>query len=142
MMSIVLIESSCSKRYCWRDGKMPSITFYGSSALRFDSSSAASRKNTTADLRKRPLCSDQPIVRAVGRRYLEKFSNGCAKWTFARYGTKCARPRNSFFPSFSFLSTSTFISPFHTRKNGIRSSRKVSYKAIDTETGEENLSKT
>lgn len=95
------------------------------------------------DLRKTwPLCSDQPIVRAVGRRYLEKFSNGCAKWTFARYGTKCARPRNSFFTSFSFLSASTFISPFYTRKNGIRCSRKVSYNAIDTETGEENLAKT
>lgn len=50
MTSIVLIESSCSKRYCWRDGKMPSITFYSSSAPRFDSFFAASRKNT-ADCR-------------------------------------------------------------------------------------------
>jgi len=42
--------------------------------------------------------------------------------------------------SFSFLSMSTFISSLHTRKNGIRCSRKVSYK-IDTETEEENLAR-
>lgn len=71
-------------------------------------------------------------------RYLEKSSNKNAKWTFARHGTKCVGPRNSFPSTYSFLFESTFISPFYKRENWIRSSRKVSYKIISEE---ENLAK-
>lgn len=144
MASIVLIESSCSERYCLARWK--NAVHYFSGALqpppRFDSSSAVSCKKTIADCR--PKKNFLAIMlwstdRSVGSRYLEKFSNGCAKWTFARHDTKCAGPRNSFPPSYSFLPASTFIFPFHTRKNGIRCSRRVSYKTIDA--GEENLAR-
>lgn len=141
------IESSTNRIFVFRAillARWKNAIHYFSAVLQLSASSfAASCKKTqrTVDLRKTfwPLCSDQLIVRAVGSRYLEKFSNGCAKWTFARHGTKCARPRNSFPQSFSFLSTSTFIFPFHTSKNGIGCSRKVSYKTIDT--GEGNLAR-
>jgi len=115
---------------------MPSIIFHGSSVPRIDSSSGVSREKTLRTIERKTLAII--MLRSTNRsstsrrRYLEKSSNKNAKWTFARHGVKCVRPRNSFPSTYSFLFESSFIFFLYKRENWIRSSRKViySYKII------------
>lgn len=136
MTSIVLIESSCSPNDTMLARWKNAVYYFPwvFSSLRRFIFQSISRKNT-ANCRKKNFLAII-MLRSTNRsstsrrRYLEKSSNGNAKWTFARHGTKCVRPRNSFPSTYSFLFESTFISPFYKRENWIRSSRKVSYKII------------
>lgn len=110
------------------------------SPLRFIFRSILQKTQRTVDLRKTfwPLCSDQPNVWGVGSRYLEKFSNGARSGPSHDTAQSALVHETLFLQVFPFFPR-VFISPFHTCKNGIRCSRKVSYKTIDTR--EENFAR-
>lgn len=142
MASIVLIESPCSERYCWRDRKMPSITFLRllSSPLRSIFRNVLQKTERTVEKNFLAIMlrsSDRPASwkQVSGKIFKRVRESGPSHDTIQ----SALGHETLFLRSFSFLPASTFIFPFHTRKNGIRCSRKVSYKTIDTR--EENLAR-